>query len=70
VVHPESYAGGSIATGRVTLAGQVKGEHPGWGLGLLLATAHCKKTIAAKVQQGYSGQMKGRQKKDSKRTMR
>jgi len=39
---PESYAGGSIATGRATLAGQVKGEHPnkerytgpsGWGLG-------------------------------------
>jgi len=38
---PGSYAGGSIATGRVTLAGQVKGEHPdkerytgppGWGL--------------------------------------
>jgi hypothetical protein len=58
------------ATGRVTLAGQVKGEHPGkerypsppgWGLGVLLATAHCKKSVAAKVQQGYSGQMKGRQ---------
>jgi len=39
---PESYAGGSVATGRATLAGQVKGEHPdkgrytgppGWGLG-------------------------------------
>jgi len=25
---PESYAGGSVATGRATLAGQVKGEHP------------------------------------------
>jgi hypothetical protein len=45
---PESYAGGSVATGRVTLARQVKGEHPdkerdpgppGWGLGMLLATA-------------------------------
>ena len=39
---PESYAGGSVATGRATLAGQVKGEHPNkerytgppcWGLG-------------------------------------
>jgi len=37
---PESYVGGSVATGRATLAGQVKGEHPdkerytgppGWG---------------------------------------
>ena len=26
--YPESYAGGSVATGRATLAGQVKGEHP------------------------------------------
>ena len=25
---PENYAGGSVATGRATLAGQVKGEHP------------------------------------------
>jgi len=25
---PESYAGGSVATGRATLAGQVIGEHP------------------------------------------
>jgi len=56
---PESYAGGSIATGRATHAGQVKGEHPdkerypgppGWGLGVLLATAPRKKSIAAKVQ--------------------
>ena len=39
---PESYASGSVATGRATLAGRVKGEHPdkerytsppGWGLG-------------------------------------
>ena len=39
---PESFAGRSVATGRATLAGQVKGEHPykerytgppGWGLG-------------------------------------
>ena len=49
---PESYAGGSVATGRATLAGQVKGEHPdkeryygppGWELGVLLATAPRKK---------------------------
>jgi hypothetical protein len=25
---PESYAGGSVATGRVSLAGQVKGDEP------------------------------------------
>jgi hypothetical protein len=39
---PESYTGGSVATGRVSHAGQVKGDephkkgypgHPGWGLG-------------------------------------
>ena len=39
---PDRYAGGGVATGRATLAGQVKGEHPdkvrytgppGWGLG-------------------------------------
>ena len=66
---PESYAGGSIATGRATLAGQVKGEHPdkerypgppGWGLCVLLATAPRKKFIFAKVQRGNSGQMQGR----------
>jgi hypothetical protein len=40
---PESYAGGSVATGRASHAGQVKGDDldekgypgpPGWGLGL------------------------------------
>jgi hypothetical protein len=39
---PESYASGSVATGRVSHAGQVKGDDPdekgypgppGWGLG-------------------------------------
>jgi hypothetical protein len=39
---PESYAGGSVAIGRVSYAGQVKGDDPdekgypgprGWGLG-------------------------------------
>ena len=50
---PESYAGGGVATGRATLAGQVKGEHPdkerytgppGWGLGRWASTpSHGKK---------------------------
>jgi hypothetical protein len=40
---PESYFGGRVATGRVFLAGQVKGDDPdkkgysgtpGWGLGV------------------------------------
>ena len=44
---PENYAGGSVATGRATLAGQVKGEHPDearytgptdWGLGRWAST--------------------------------
>jgi len=44
---PESYAGGSVATGRATLAGQVKGEHrdkerytgpPVWRLGRWAST--------------------------------
>jgi hypothetical protein len=46
---PESYAGGSVATGRVTHARQVKGQEldeegypgsPGWGLGVKLITSH------------------------------
>jgi len=45
---PESYAGVSVATGRATLAGQIKGEHPdkerytgppGWGLGRWASTS-------------------------------
>jgi len=65
----ESYAGGSVATGRATHAGQVKGEHPdkerypgppGWGLGVLLGAAPRKKSIAVKVQWGNFGQMQGR----------
>jgi hypothetical protein len=48
---PESYAGGSVATGRVSLAGQVKGDDsdqkgypgpPGWGLGVRLMTSNRK----------------------------
>jgi len=67
---PESYAGGSAATGRATLAGQVEGEHPdkerypgapGWGLGVLLETGPRKKQfIAAMVRGENSGQMQGR----------
>ena len=55
---PKSYAGGSVATGRATLAGQVKGEHPdkerytgppGWGLGRWARTpSPAKKTHKAK----------------------
>ena len=45
---PESYACDGVATGRTTLAGQVKGEHPdkerytgppGWGLGRWASTS-------------------------------
>jgi hypothetical protein len=50
---PESYAGGTVATGRATLAGQVTGEHPdrerytgapGWGLGRWTGTSSPDKT--------------------------
>jgi len=66
---PESYAGGTVTTGTATHGGQVKGEHPdketypgppGCGMGVLLATAPRKKSIAAKVQRGNFGQMQGR----------
>jgi hypothetical protein len=48
---PESYVGGSVATGRVTHAGQVKGWEPdeegypdpaNWGLGVGLITSRRK----------------------------
>jgi hypothetical protein len=54
---PESYAGGSVATGRASLAGQVKGDDPdwerhpsppGWGLGLRLTTLSRKKSTVQK----------------------
>jgi hypothetical protein len=57
---PESYAGGSIATGRVTQAGQVKGQKPdeerhpcppGWGLGARPATSPRKRPNTAKNAQ-------------------
>jgi hypothetical protein len=47
---PESYAGGSLATGRATLAGQVKNPDkerytgpPGWGLGRWASTSSTDK---------------------------
>jgi hypothetical protein len=48
---PEGYAGGSVATGRVSLAGQDEGERsdeerhpgpPGWGLGRWIGTPTLK----------------------------
>jgi hypothetical protein len=51
---PESYTGGSIATGRVSQAGQVKGDDPdkerypglpGWGLSVGLTALPRKKPI-------------------------
>jgi len=56
---PESYAGGSIAPGRVSHAGQVKGDDPhkmgypgppGWGLGLRLPTTPRKNFMFKKPQ--------------------
>jgi hypothetical protein len=50
--YPESYAGGSVATGRASDARQVKGDDPdqkgypgppGWGLDVGLTTASHKK---------------------------
>ena len=64
VVDPESYAGGSLATGRVTHAGQVGGETPdeeehpgppGWGLGGGLTTPPRKKLTVSKSQKETSG---------------
>jgi hypothetical protein len=51
---PESYAGGSLATGRVCHAGQIKGDDPdkkgyigppGWGLVLGVTTPPRKKAL-------------------------
>jgi hypothetical protein len=51
---PESYAGGSIASGRASHARQVKGDDPdnkgypdspGWGLGVVLTTQPHKKYV-------------------------
>jgi hypothetical protein len=51
---PESYAVGSVATGRVSHAGEVKGDDPdkegypgppGWGLGVGFTTQDRKKSL-------------------------
>ena len=51
---PQGYADGSVATGRVSHAGQVKGDDPdkngypsslGWGLGVRLAAPPHKKYV-------------------------
>jgi len=57
---PESFAAGSVATGRTTLAGQVKGEHtdkerytglPGWGsMGQQPITRKKKKTHSKNLE--------------------
>jgi hypothetical protein len=62
---PESYTGGSVATGRAFHAGRVKGDdpdkkrypgNPGWGLGVELTTPPRKKTnsykLSTKVEAG------------------
>jgi hypothetical protein len=55
-----SYAGGSVATGRVSQAGQVKSEvpdkarhpgHPGWGLGVGLTSQSRKNKFVEKTIQ-------------------
>jgi hypothetical protein len=54
---PESYAGGSIATGRAPHARQVEGDNPdkkgyhgprGWGLGMGITSPH-KKYLVEKL---------------------
>jgi hypothetical protein len=52
--NPESYAGGSAATGRASHSKQVKGDHPDkkgypgppvWGLGVRLTTLPLQKFV-------------------------
>jgi hypothetical protein len=62
---PESDAGGSVATGRVSHARQVKGDEPdkkgypgppGWGLGVGLTTPFHKKCFVEKLLKFENGQ--------------
>ena len=49
---PQSYADGSVATGRATLAGQVKGKHPDKERYLALQVggwACCKRLLPVKL---------------------
>ena len=59
---PESYAGSSDATGRASFAGEVEGDDTlvlqSRGLGMRLATAHCKNYIAEKAQENHSSRCK------------
>jgi hypothetical protein len=62
---PESYAGGRIATGRGSHAGQVKGDDPdkkgppGWGLGVRLTTPPCKTWICLETSTEASEEEEG-----------
>jgi hypothetical protein len=62
---PDSYAGGSVATGRASHARLVKGEDPdkkgypgppGWGLGVGLTTPPHKKCFVEKLLKFETGQ--------------
>jgi hypothetical protein len=62
---PESYTGGSVATGRSTQAGQVEGWEPdeegypglpGWGLDVRLTTSHRKIKLFRNPEEGQGSQ--------------
>jgi hypothetical protein len=66
---PESYAGGSVASGRASNAGQGKGDDPqkkeypcspGWGLGVRLATPAVKLLQNLKKKNTYTQEAKAR----------
>jgi hypothetical protein len=67
----ESYAGGSVATGKASHAGKVKGDDPdkerhpgppGWGLGGGLTTHPCEKIAVTKTHEmSLGGKGKWRQ---------
>jgi hypothetical protein len=68
---PESYAGGSIATGRASHVRHVKGDDPdkkgypgppGWGLGVGLTIPSHKKCFVEKLLKFETGQQFGKAK--------